>query len=144
MRQVQPATGVGVHRDACGGVIVTVQWEGFDKLSEFLNETPGVTRKMVRGALFSAAEDMMSESKRRTPVDTGRLRSTGHVKPPEEKGGKVEVTMAYGTDYAIYVHERPASHPTGQMKYLESAVNEGANGLTDRLISDVLNRIGKT
>jgi hypothetical protein len=121
-----------------------MKWSGTDEFTRWLNDTPADTMRAVEGALFTEAEVMMGVSKRRTPVDTGRLRSTGHVKPPQTRGGKTEVVLGYGTDYAIYVHERPARHPVGQAKYLESAVLEGAVGLAARLKADVLDRIGKS
>jgi hypothetical protein len=59
------------------------------------------------------------------PVDTGRLRASGYVAPPE--GGMVEV--GYGADYAVPVHERTEiGHKVGQAKFLETAVNEHRSG----------------
>jgi hypothetical protein len=122
---------------------MTVKWTGIDEFSRFLRETPGLVMKDLEAALSEEAENVMGVSKRRTPVDTGRLRSTGHVKPAERKSGGVSVTLAYGTDYAIYVHEIPASHASGQSKYLESAVKDNAKGMPGRLRKRVLDRIGK-
>lgn len=119
-----------------------MKWEGTDEFTRWLNETPGVTVKAVEGALFTEAEVIMGVAKRRTPVDTGRLRSSGHVKPPTTRSGKSEVILGFGTDYAVYVHERPARHTVGQAKYLESAVLEAAPGYRARLKADVLDRIG--
>ena len=108
-----------------------------------MKETPGIVVKDVKAALYLEGEDIMAVSVRRTPVDTGDLKATGHVKLPQEKGGTVTVELAYGTDYAIYVHEiLSATHPTGQAKYLESAVKEAASGFGGRLKARVLDRIG--
>ena len=78
---------------------------------------------------------MMGVSVRRTPVGpTGNLKNSGHVKLPETKGGKTTVVLAYGTDYAIYVHEIARNvHPVGQYKYLESAVKDGQPGFNNRI-----------
>ena len=113
-------------------------WRGVDKFSRWLNDTPGVVVKDVEAALFQEGENMMGVSVRRTPVDTGNLRASGHVKPPKTRGGQTEVVLAYGTDYAIYVHEILANlHPSGQAKYLESAVKDGASGFNSRLKSRI-------
>jgi len=119
-----------------------MKWQGTDQFTRWLNETPAVTQKHLEGALFTEGEVVMGVAKRRTPVRFGTLKSTGHVKPPETKGGVTSVTLGYGTDYAIYVHERPANHPIGQMKFLESAVLEAGPGMSQRLKKDVLDRIG--
>jgi hypothetical protein len=118
---------------------MTVRWTGVDKFSKFLRETPGLVMKDLEAAMAEEGENVMGVSKRRTPVDTGRLRSTGHVKPPERKTGKVSVTLAYGTDYAAVVHE---THGT-KSKFLESAVKDNAKGMPGRLRARVLDRIGK-
>ena len=118
-----------------------IKWTGIDKFSKFLIETPDLIVKDLEKALTAEGQNVMGESKKRTPVDTGNLRATGHVKKPERKAASVSVTLAYGTDYAIYVHEVPASHKSGQMKFLESAVKDNAKGMADRLRRRVLKSI---
>lgn len=120
-----------------------MRWEGADEFAQWLRYTAKVTPDKVAAALYREAELIMAESKKRTPVDTGNLRATGHVKPPTVKGGKAEVVLAYGTEYAIYVHEIPASHPTGQSKFLESAMKQAMPGLTKRLRNDILGQMGR-
>ena len=121
-----------------------MRWEGADEFARFLRETPAVTAKDVEAALLQEAENAMGVSIRRTPVDTGNLRATGHVKPPERRGGTVTVLLAYGTDYAIYVHEiLTSNHPVGRAKFLESAVKDQAKGMGRRMKTHVLDRIGK-
>ena len=122
----------------------TFYWEGIDEFSEWLRETPGVVVKDVEAGLYQEGELVMARSVRRTPVDTGNLRASAHVKRPETSGGKSTVTVAYGTDYAIYVHEILTNeHPVGQAKFLESAVKEGMPGFIGRMKKRVLDRIGK-
>lgn len=143
MPQVQQTPGVGVHRGARGGIHMTI-WDGKDAFARFLRETPGVVQKDVEAALMEEGENVMGVSVRRTPVDQGPLRASAHVKTPVTKGGKTTVTLAYGTDYAVYVHEITTSHhPSGQAKFLQSAVEENAKGMSDRMRRRVLARIGK-
>lgn len=121
-----------------------VIWEGTDEFARFLRETPGIVVKDVEAALKQEGSNIMGVSKRRTPVDQGPLRSSAHVKLPVTRQGKTSVTLAYGTDYAVYVHEILSNqHPSGQAKFLESAVKEGAKGMVNRLKRRVLDRIGK-
>lgn len=69
--------------------------------------------RKVQKNLFGNAEDVMAESKRITPLEFGRLRSTGFVRQVRRD----IVELGYATDYAIYVHEIPppeegAPHPS--------------------------------
>jgi hypothetical protein len=103
-------------------------------------------------ALYQEAQDIMRESKRQVPVDTGRLRATGYVTPPQkDEQGRDYVELGYGTDYALYVHEIPppeegaphprqiqpgtrtARHVTGKWKYLEDPIKERADRIPENI-----------
>jgi len=60
----------------------------------------GKFKAMLQRELARAAYMVEGESKKKTPVDTGRLRSSirTHI-------GALEVYVAPNTNYAIYVHE---------------------------------------
>ncbi len=143
MSALQQAEAVGVYGDASGGVIVTIQWEGIDKFSRFLHETPGVVLKDVEAALFQEGENIMGVSVKDTPVDLGPLAASAHVKPPITRRNTI-VTLAYGTDYAVFVHEiLTAKHTVGKAKFLEGAMKDAARGFGGRLKKRVLDRIGR-
>lgn len=88
-------------------------------------------------ALRKEAEIEMTEAKRRTPVQTGTLRSSGVVEGPDPKSGEIEVRLAFGgpaAPYAVYVHENlEAFHKVGQAKFLESTLNESLPHLAQRV-----------
>ena len=50
----------------------------------------------VAAGLYEAASNIMDKSLSLVPVDTGALRSTGHVELPKIDGGHVSVEMGYG------------------------------------------------
>lgn len=86
----------------------------------------------LEAALYQEALEVMADSKREVPVDTGTLRSTGHVEKPSKKMGSVSVTMKYGgpaAKYALKVHE---THAT-KSKYLERPFLQSLRGLPARL-----------
>jgi hypothetical protein len=93
-------------------------------------------RELAR-ALFQEAEGVMAEAKRRTPVDTGALRSSGTVSAPTADAGSFQVQLSFGgpsAPYGLYVHEDlEAHHPVGQAKFLESAALEAAPTLLDHV-----------
>lgn len=98
-------------------------------------------------ALYEEANRIFNVSQTLVPVDTGTLRSSGHVTPPNQGPRGVEVTIGYGgaaAPYAVYVHERlDLNHPNGgQAKFLEQPVNEAADGIAGRL-ADTLDALAK-
>lgn len=69
----------------------------------------------VAKAIYTEAQIIMTESKRRCPVapDGGTLRASGMVHEPERHGRDISVMMSYGggaIDYAIAVHEHLSEH----------------------------------
>lgn len=92
-------------------------------------------------ALFMEAQIEMTEAKRRTPVDVtppmphpGLLRSTGHVDQPERSGRHISVTLSFGTEYAVYVHENlEAFHQIGQARFLSSVLEESQPYMAERI-----------
>ncbi len=78
----------------------------------------------------------LAEMKRRTPVDTGALQSSGHLVPVIQ--GKLCIVHIVfggpGVDYALVVHEDlDAFHRVGQAKYVESVLMESAAFMRTRL-----------
>ncbi len=103
--------------------------------------------EVTASALYGIAEEVMTRSKDIVPVDTGALKSTGHVELPKIVGPIVEVTLGYGgvaangekVGYAYYVHENPDAHhdePT-QWKYLETPLNQKM-GKIDHLLAQAI------
>jgi hypothetical protein len=100
-------------------IIITGARQAISRMRQIATMSPG----LVAGVMLTQAEATMTLAKSLTPVDTGDLRSSGKVDPPSI-GMRTVVTMGFHTDYAIYVHEDLAAHhPTGQAKFLETAVN---------------------
>jgi hypothetical protein len=81
------------------------------------------------------AVDALANSEDYTPVDTGRMRDSHYVAPPTLKpNGRVRVELGYGTDYAVYVHERPElHHAVGRAFWLRDALTARATGFPGRL-----------
>lgn len=123
---------------------INIEWEGADKFAKFLTTTSNLVERDIAAVLFQEGEAIMSAAKKDTPVDTGRLRSTGHVTPPKMNRGVIEVVMAFGTDYAVFVHEiLDRRHPVGKAKFLESNVNAAARRLGSRLTVRLKRRLKK-
>lgn len=114
---------------------------GSDQLKAALLALGARAPSVLANALHQEAETIMTKAKLLTPVDTsphpphaGQLRASGHVLPPVIQGDTVTVTLGFGTDYAVYVHEILTSrHPIGQAKFLEQPALEWADVAEARL-----------
>ena len=104
--------------------------------------------------LYREATGIMESSRGLVPVDTGALRSSGYVKPPEQEGNRITVYLGYGgpaaqinpksgqsTDgYALYVHENlDAVHKVGTAKYLEMPFDQAKSGMGNRIAVNMAN-----
>lgn len=108
---------------------------GFDNVEKNLKKVAKSHPAALAAALYQEGFSIMAESQKKVPVDTGRLRSTGYVAPPQEGDDAPTVEVGYGTDYGIYVHERTElRHTVGEAKFLEKAVNEAIAGYNRRLL----------
>ena len=113
----------------------------FTGISEFVAKmeswTPAVEVAGVQ-TLYRLANEVFAESQIQTPVDTGTLRSSGHVTPPVAAAGHIVVEIGYGgaaREYAYWVHERLDLHhaPPTKAKYLEDPVVAAIPRMTTEL-----------
>ena len=103
--------------------------------------------------LYREATDIIAKSQPLVPVDTGTLRSSGYVAPPEMQEGYISVELGYGGPaarinpktgessdaYAIFVHENlNAHHDVGQALFLHQPFVEAESGMGQR-IADGMN-----
>jgi len=107
---------------------------GTPELRLRLKELGDRAEKELGGALYREGEKIMATSKRDyVPVDTGMLRSTGHVRLPQK--GPV-VYFGYGgpaSKYARVQHDGMYHHKIGERKYLERPLMIAIPGMGDRI-----------
>lgn len=84
--------------------------------------------QQIAAALYIEAQIEATESKKRTPVDTGNLRASHMVTDPVITDEGISVNIVVGgvsAQYAVFVHENlEAFHEVGQAKFLESTLLE--------------------
>lgn len=112
------------------------------KLQTLKKKFPG---EVIR-ALYIETEIEVTEAKKRTPVDTGALRSSVHQQGPTRDWRTIYTLIVAGgpaAPYAIQVHEDlEAFHPVGQAKYIESVILESRPYMGQRLAKRIeLNRV---
>lgn len=127
--------------------VLTIRLAGADRLVSRLTALSNeMGWQTVSNALLAEAEIEMTEAKKRTPVDTGALRGSGHVGGPFRRNGGIEVVMGFGgpaAPYAIHVHERlDVFHRVGQAKFLESVLLESAPYFPQRVAERIRRGLG--
>ena len=125
---------------------VSLTYTGDAALEGELKRLADRSPDLLLGALVEEAELEMTEMKKRTPVDTGALRSSGHIANPRRNGSEeFAVDIAFGgpaAPYAPIVHEDlDAFHKVGQAKYVESVVLESIPHMPGRIARRVMERL---
>lgn len=100
--------------------------KGFDisGLKEVYKELKITEEEIIKAALKGQkvlAQNILGESQKLVPVDTGTLKRSGHVSTERNI-----TTISYNTPYALKQHEDASlNHPKGgEAKYLERPFNE--------------------
>lgn len=94
--------------------------KGLEMTIKNLTRANGRVRGALAQALYEEGAEIIRESQKRVPVDTGRLRSSAYVTPPESKITRDVVGLGYKARYASFVHELHAK----KSKFLESVIKE--------------------
>lgn len=101
-------------------VEITIQIKNADQIREFLKTRPQETKHQLNLAVAKTVKDVERETKKRSPVDTGRMRASVQSR---EYPSVLEGEVGVHTSYAIFVHENlRARHSVGEAKFLENAV----------------------
>jgi hypothetical protein len=108
-----------------GGVTITGKGAVVAALKQVLTSLPD----KAKAAILQEAYALQAESQKQCPVEYGLLRASAKTAPTAD-GAKV----SYGTQYAVYVHERvELHHPVGKAKFLEDPLNAMRVGYLERL-----------
>lgn len=126
---------------------------GLGQLSKIVQNGGDKALHAIANGLYLEAQMAFNESQNLVPIDTGILKSSGHITSPKMTPESVEITIAYGgpaTDYAFIVHERiyaPSGKkvyhkPPTRAKYLETPVKRRSKGMSQRLAQFIKRALG--
>lgn len=131
-------------------VLTGFSLSGVQELMASLDGVRNRAEANVPKILYRVGEQIMIEAKKQTPVDTGNLRASGHVKLPKWENTWVYVTLGFGgpagtgagqtkdVGYAVYVHENlTARHKVGSAKFLERPMLAWASKLEAKIAADL-------
>lgn len=100
----------------------------------------------VGAALYEIAQRILTEAKRRCPVDSdgGTLRASGTVSKPIRVGKSISVTISFGGGamaYAIAVHEHISEHDPPSWRVMVengNTIQWTSSGTGDHFLSSVI------
>ena len=92
----------------------------------------------AQAAVYQGASIIMTEAKKRAPLDLGTLRNSGYVTLPRRDGDGVFVEAGFGgaaKAYAVRQHEESSyRHEVGEAFYLQNAIDEKENAVRSRIL----------
>lgn len=96
-------------------------------------------RKAAAAAVYMGGQVIITEAKKRAPLDVGDLRGSGYVSTPRWDSDGVMVECGFGgsaSAYALDQHENLTyRHDVGEAKYLERAVTAQAPAV-ERILAE--------
>jgi hypothetical protein len=112
--------------------MISVTFKGLTELREAFRDAPDALEREIGEALGRSIAMVETESKRRTPVRTGYLRSS--IGGQEGFSFVRGLTAGVGTNvkYAIYVHEGHARHAVGERKFMEKGAEASVNFIIEQ------------
>lgn len=127
---------------------IQFQFNNLDEVERAVGQLSAQARKIAAEELNMTAESIMTQSKEIVPVQTGRLRSSGHVASRAFAFGNTSlglgITLAYGAIYAAQVHEAPQEQrKSGVRKYLERPMMSESAAFPKVLADALRQRLGK-
>ena len=121
-----------------------IELTGEEKMRARLLALANRVPEICEAALYEEAHIEMTESMKKTPVDTGALRSS-HTLETKRRGSEISATIGVGgpaAPYAVYVHEDlDAFHPVGEAKFLESTLLESKPYIAARLANRIREKL---
>ena len=126
----------------------------FSKFHKKCEATISKVARSTYAATEEACEEIMEESLRQVPRDTGTLANSAFYDIRKAKDYGYEATLGYGgsainpktgvpvMDYAVIVHEDlEAYHPIGKAKFLEDPIRDYA---AEKFPRTVIKHVGST
>jgi hypothetical protein len=122
--------------------MITLTLTGIEAVTQQLQRLVTAPIPPLREALRTEGNQIIRVANTLVPVDTGLLRSTGHVETPTQEGTMVSVALGYGQGLAPYAarieFDVTLNHPHGgQAHFFQQPLFAATNGFVQR-IADVL------
>lgn len=123
--------------------MISLRITGFKELERKFKNAGNVLDREMRTALGKSIAMAEGESKRRTPVDTGLLRSSiGGARGWKWVRGWV-ASVGTNVRYALFVHEGHARHKIGERKFMEKGLKASV-AYIERIIKRAMDNVARS
>lgn len=125
---------------------VKITITGLNELMRKFKQAPRIIDEEIGTAFEKSLKMIERNVKMRTPVDTGRLRSSIGGASGWRWVRKMAASIGTNVKYAFWVEVRPARHPTGEVHYFEKGVKASMTGISrafERAMQRVADKITK-
>ena len=113
--------------------MITLRLTGFDRLKRQMHSAPAFLDKEMKKGLGDSISMVETQSAKRTPVDTGLLRSSiGGSRGWKWVRGWV-ASVGTNVRYAIFVHEGRGRHNVGERKFMEKGARASTRFIQKRM-----------
>jgi HK97 gp10 family phage protein len=106
---------------------VTIKVQGIDEIRNAFAKFPEIVGPFLRDASLRAALFLEGESKKRSPVDTGRLRSSIATSLGAQDKGLTSI-VSTNVFYAVFVHE--GTKYMKKRQFMKKAVEENRDEIS--------------
>ena len=120
--------------------MITLTLTGFDKLEKRFDKAPKVLKTGMKKAMGRSLAMVETESKRRTPVDTGLLRSSIGGPQGFKSIGATSGKIGTNIKYAVHVNYGKGSHKVGELMFMEKGL-EAARPFIKKTFNEVFKKI---
>ncbi len=122
--------------------MLKIKITNLDKLQRKMNQAPDNLLRFMEQSMGKAIAMVEGEVKRRTPVDTGLLRSSiggakgyKYIKP-------LKAEIGTNVNYAIYVNEGTARHLTGGNKFMQKGL-KASTPFIEKVLDKAMRKLAK-
>ena len=118
--------------------MITLTLDGIAQVTQHLQRLIPAPLPPLREALRTEGNQIIRVANALVPVDTGLLRSTGHVEEPTQAGPVMSVRLGYGQGIAEYAarieFDVTLNHPHGgQAHFFQQPLFAATNGFAQRI-----------
>lgn len=118
--------------------MISLNLTGIAEVSQHLQRLIPTPALPLREALRTEGNQIIRVANTLVPVDTGLLRSTGHVEQPVQQGSVVSVSLGYGQGLALYAakieFDVTLNHPHGgQAHFFSQPLFAATAGFVQRI-----------
>lgn len=120
--------------------MISIEIKGWDKMQRRFNKAPKVLQIGMKKAMGKSISMVETESKRRTPVDTGLLKTSIGGPQGFRSIGTFKGILGTNVKYAVHVNYGRGSHKTGERLFMEKGLT-AATPFINKTFQEIFKKI---